>query len=234
MNAHPIQPSLAARGGPRPGDVTYAGQKRYTPAFLDHIYDRVVVGFSNTCVWRCRSAHIVALYNEHVSDAHLDVGPGTGYFLERCAFPSAAPEITLLDLNPNVLDVAARRIARYAPRTYQADLLDPLELQPRSFGSIAATHVLHCVPGTMAEKADILVRLSALLRPGGVLFGTTVLAGGVPQTLLSRAHIAGLNREGIFSNRADTLDGLRSELDERFDDYELTTRGSLALFEIRA
>ena len=234
MNAHPIQPSLAARGGPRPGDVSYAGQKQYTPAFLDHIYDRVVVGFSNRYVWRCRSAHIVALYDEHVTESHLDVGPGTGYFLARCTFAWPAPDITLLDLNPHVLDVAARRLARYAPRTYQADLLDPLGLQPGSFGSVAATHVLHCVPGTMGEKAEILERLSTLLRPGGVLFGTTVLAGGVPQTLLSRAHIAGLNREGIFSNRGDTLDGLRAELDARFDDYELTTRGSLAIFEIRA
>ncbi|MDA0166512.1 class I SAM-dependent methyltransferase [Solirubrobacter ginsenosidimutans] len=234
MHAHPIQSSLAARGGPRPGDVSYAGQKQYTPAFLDHIYDRVVVGFSNRYVWRCRSAHIVGLYNEHVTEAHLDVGPGTGYFLDRCTFEWPTPDITLLDLNPHVLDVAARRLARYAPRTYQADLLEPLELQPGAFGSIAATHVLHCVPGTMGEKAGILERLSALLRPGGVLFGTTVLAGGVPQTLLSRAHIAGLNREGIFSNRADTLDGLRDELDARFDDYELTTRGSLAIFEIRA
>ena len=61
-NAHPMQPSLAARGGPRPGDVSYAGQKQYTPAFLDHIYDRVVVGFSNRYVWRCRSsAHRRAL-----------------------------------------------------------------------------------------------------------------------------------------------------------------------------
>jgi SAM-dependent methyltransferase len=234
MNAHSIQPSLAARGGPRPGDVSYAGQKQYTPAFLDHIYDRVVVGFSNRYVWRCRSAHIVALYDEHVTEAHLDVGPGTGYFLDRCTFGWPAPDITLLDLNPHVLDVAARRLVRYAPRTYQADLLEPLELQPASFGSIAATHVLHCVPGTMGEKAGILERLAALLRPGGVLFGTTVLAGGVPQTLLSRAHIAGLNREGIFSNRGDTLEGLRTELDARFADYALTTRGSLAIFEIRA
>ena len=133
-----------------------------------------------------------------------------------------------------MLDVAAERLARYAPRTYQADLLEPLELQPRAFGSIAATHVLHCVPGDDGrEGRDPRAPLGALLRPGGVLFGTTVLAGGVPQTLLSRAHIAGLNREGIFSNRGDTLDGLRSELDARFDDYALTTRGSLAIFEIR-
>jgi SAM-dependent methyltransferase len=234
MNAHPIQPSLAARGGPRPGDASYAGQKQYTPAFLDHLYDRVVVGFSNTCVWRCRSKHIVGLYDEHVADSHLDVGPGTGYFLDRCSFPAAVPEITLLDLNPHVLDTASRRIARYAPRTYQADLLEPLDLEPGSFGSIALTHVLHCVPGSIAEKVAIVERLAVLLRPGGVLFGTTVLAGGVPQTLLSRAHIAGLNGKGIFSNRGDDLDGLRRELATRFPDHELTTSGSIAQFVVRA
>jgi hypothetical protein len=151
-----------------------------------HIADPVVAGLSSSRVWRCRSAHIAALYEEHVTDAHLEVAPGT--------------------------------------------LLEPLELQQRSFGSIAATHVLHRVPGTMADKGGILGRLFALLRPGGVLFGTTLLAGGVPQTLLSRAHLAGLNRAGLFANRGDHLEGLQDE----FHDYRLTTRGSLALFEIRA
>jgi SAM-dependent methyltransferase len=233
MNAHPIQASLAARGGPRPGDASYAGQKQYTPAFLDHLYDRVVVGFSNTCVWRCPSRHIVRLYDEHVTDRHLDVGPGTGYFLDRCSFPVAAPDVTLLDLNPHVLDAASRRIARYTPRTYQADLLEPLDLEPGSFGSIGMTHVLHCVPGTIPDKVAILERLAVLLRPGGVLFGTTVLAGGVPGTPLSRAHIAGLNRKGIFANRGDDLEGLRRELAARFGDHQLTTRGSIAVFEVR-
>jgi hypothetical protein len=132
-----------------------------------------------------------------------------------------------------MLDAASRRIARYAPPAYQADLLEPLDLEPGSFGSIAATHVLYCVPGTLADKAGILERPAALLRPGGVLFGTTVLAGGVRHTALSRAHISALNRRGIFANREDDLDGLRRELAGRFGDHTLTTRGSLAVFEIR-
>lgn len=148
-----------------------------------------MAGFSNRWVWRCRDEHITALYDRHVTEAHLEVG---------------------------------------------RNLRDALGRQPGSLGSIAATHVLHRVPGTIGEKAEILECLSTLLRPGGVLFGTTVLAGGVPQTWLSRAHIAGLNRQGVFANRCDHLEGLQDELEARFADYELSTRGSVAIFAIRA
>jgi SAM-dependent methyltransferase len=228
-----VQASIAQRGGLRATDVGYAGQKTYTPTFLEHIYDRIVVGFSNTWVWRCPSATITRLYDENVADVHLDVGPGTGYFLARCSFPTPKPAITLLDLNVHVLEVASRRIAHYAPSTYQANLLEPLDFEAAGFGSIALTHVLHCLPGTIDEKASILHRLAAVLRPGGRLFGTTVLARGVPHTPLSRAHIRGLNRKGIFSNREDDLEGLDRALAGHFSDYELTTTGSVARFIIR-
>jgi hypothetical protein len=57
---------------------------------------------------------------------HLDVGVGTGYFLDRCTFPVAAPEVHLMDLNPNCLEKTARRIRRYRPVTHRCNVLDPI------------------------------------------------------------------------------------------------------------
>ncbi|MDW6058812.1 class I SAM-dependent methyltransferase [Streptomyces sp. FXJ1.4098] len=80
------------------------------------LYDTLILGAVCRAVWRCPPEEMLALYDRHVSDRHLDIGPGTGYFLDRCRFPTRLPQITLVDLNPTVLATAQRRIARYGPR----------------------------------------------------------------------------------------------------------------------
>ena len=92
-------------------DGSAAGATIYSKTILA-VYDLGVLGVSNTFIWRCPSRHILDLYNRHVSAKHLDVGLGTGYFLDKCSFPSANPAITLLDLNTNSQDAASQRIRR--------------------------------------------------------------------------------------------------------------------------
>jgi SAM-dependent methyltransferase len=225
-----LQTSLALRGGLGPADPAYRGQAEYTPGFLTYVYDPLVLGFANRFVWRCPTDRIVDLYNHRVSSEHLDVGPGTGYLLDRCRFPTRDPAITLLDLNADVLSVAAHRIRRYEPRTYQANLLEPLDLPAESFGSIAMSHVLHCLPGGMEAKAAVLERLRLLLRTGGRLFGTTVFGTGVPHSRWSTVWLSGLNRRGVFDNRGDNPDDLRAALRRTFASYELHVRGRIGVF----
>ena len=100
----------------RPSDDVEAGQRVYTPLVLWG-YDLFVLGFSNRFVWRCRSSRMLERYNSHVGARHLDVGVGTGWYLDRCEWPVETPQITLLDLNENSLSVASKRIRRYAPAT---------------------------------------------------------------------------------------------------------------------
>ena len=52
-------------------------------------------------------SQIQALYQEHISLNHLEVGVGTGYFLQHCRF-KGTPRIALMDLNQNCLDMTAR------------------------------------------------------------------------------------------------------------------------------
>src|SRR5262245_44107709 len=91
-------------------DPAYAGQSEYTPLFL-RVYDPVVLGFVTRVVWRCPASRMVAGYRRHVRPRHLDVGPGTGYFLERAGLPDGSP-VTILDPNLNVLGYASRRLRR--------------------------------------------------------------------------------------------------------------------------
>ena len=198
-----------------PSDPAYRGQAVYTARTL-RAYDAVVVKLSNSLVWRCPARDILAQYDRHVSAAHLDVGPGTGYYLDRCRFPAAAPAITLLDANLDVL--------RYA------DVLKPIDLEPASFGSVALSYVLHCLPGTLDAKAAAFDNVIRLLAPGGVVFGTTILGKGVEHTRLARALMRAYNRNGIFSNLYDDRSALEHCLADRFDRYELEVSGSVALF----
>jgi SAM-dependent methyltransferase len=214
-----------------PGDPAYAGQAQYTPRFLAHVYDPLVVRFANRIGWRCPSSVILRHYNTHVGAVHLDAGPGTGWFLDRCRFPSDSPEITLLDVNEDVLEASAQTLRRYRPHRYQANLLEPIaELEPASHDSAALAHVLHCMPGSLTEKACALDHVAALVRPGGTVFGSTVLAEGVAHTRFSRSYNDYLNEIGVFSNTGDSLDALDEALRLRFDDYDLTVVGTVALF----
>jgi hypothetical protein len=92
-------------------DPAYDGQAVYTAGFL-RIYDLLVLQFNGNVAWRCSPGRLVRMYNDNVSAKHLDIGVGTGYFLDKCRYPSPSPDITLMDLNPNSLEAAAKRISR--------------------------------------------------------------------------------------------------------------------------
>ena len=207
-------------------DPAYRGQAVYTARTLRG-YDAVVVKLSNSLVWRCPARTILAQYDRHISDAHLDVGPGTGYYLDR---GRARGDITLLDPNPDVLRYAAHRLARYAPATKAADVLKPIDLEPGSFRSAALSYVLHCLPGDIDSKAVAFEHLIPLVEPGGVIFGTTILGRGVEHNRLARALMRAYNRKGIFSNLDDDRERLERCLADRFGRFELEVSGSVALF----
>src|SRR6266566_788988 len=93
--------------------ATHPSVAVYTSARLA-LYDVVILGFSCRFVWRCPKRRFLELYDGHVGARHLDVGVGTGYFLDRCRFPSASPTLALLDLNQHCLATTARRLRRYS------------------------------------------------------------------------------------------------------------------------
>jgi Methyltransferase domain len=210
------------------------GQRIYTPVVL-RAYDLVVLKFSNRFAWRCPSATMLEQYDRHVGRRHLDLGVGTGWYLDRCRWPVEEPQITLLDLNENSLRLAARRLARYAPQTARANVLDPLPLEDARFESAAANYLLHCLPGRIESKAQTLAaNVRPHLVPGGVLFGATILGRGTTHTRLGRRLMKLYNAKGIFSNADDDEHGLQRGLASALDDVEIAVVGAVALFSARA
>jgi hypothetical protein len=222
-----------ADGGPRASEVE-AGQRVYTPLML-RAYDIFVLGFSNRFVWRCRSSEMLARYDRHVGARHLDVGVGTGWFLDHCSWPVESPKITLLDLNENSLSAASDRIRRYAPPRVRANVLDPVDLGDAHFDSIGANFLFHCLPGRPEWKAaTVASNLRPYLASGGVLFGSTILGRGVAHNLLGRRLMNLYNRKGIFSNVEDDERGLERGLASELTDVEIDVVGAVALFAGRA
>jgi ubiquinone/menaquinone biosynthesis C-methylase UbiE len=197
------------------------------------IYDPLVLGLANHFVWRCPTRVIRDHYAEHVGRVHVEIGPGTAYFLDHVPFPAADPRITLVDANPGPLEVAGRRLRRYAPSTVRADVLRPLPLPPASADSVALGFVLHCLPGGVKGKEQALMHAGRVVGEAGCVFGATVLDAGVRHSPWSRLHQVLLNATGVFNNRGDNLEDLVDALQGRFQEVEVSTHGAVALFAAR-
>lgn len=209
-----------------------AGQAIYTKRTLA-LYDFIVLGVSNRFIWKIPTQRLEDHYNRYVTANHLDVGVGTGYFLDRCRFPSNTPRVALMDLNSDTLKFASQRIARYRPETYQRNVLEPISIDAGKFDSIGVNYLLHCIPGSIESKAVALDHLKAMMNPNAILFGSTLLQGGVPRNWAAKRLMAAYNKKGIFSNQRDGLDGLKRELSLRFRDVSVEVVGCAALFSGR-
>lgn len=223
----------AKENAPQPPTEGEAGAAVYTQSVLS-IYDWFVLGFSNRVAWRCPTPQILDFYDGHVSANHLDVGVGTGYFLDHCRFPAPAPRLALLDLNPNSLQKTAARLRRYAPTTHVADVLAPIRAEMAPFDSIGLNYLLHCLPGDLCSKGTVFARLTPFLKPGGVIFGTTILGEGVAHNPVGRALMGLYNRKGIFGNATDRLPDLNATLTAHFRSHETRIVGCVAFFVGRA
>ena len=211
-------------------DPAYRGQADYSPGFL-RIYDGLVLGLFARFAWRMSTSEHVQLYREHIRPNHLDVGPGTGYFLEHADLP-AGSAVTIVDPNPNVLRYVTRRLERLDVTAVEADVLKPLPM-PGPFASAALSGVIHCLPGPMERKAPAVEHIAGVLAPDGVFFGMTVLGQSANHTWLGRWLLQAVNRRGTFDNLGDTAAGLRAILEPSFREVHIRTDRATATFVAR-
>jgi SAM-dependent methyltransferase len=214
------------------GDAAYAGQAAYTRSLL-RFYDLLVMGYNLPVLWRCPKKNLRRLYDDNAGARHLDIGVASGYLIDKCRFPSESPAITLMDLNPDALDFAAHRLRRYSPSTHRANVLEPWGLPAEAFDSVAMSNLLHCVPGTLKEKAVAFSYAEAALAPGGTLFGATVLGTEADHTRRSLKALKSMNRKGAFCNLDDRREDLEAGLAAEFPEHEVQIHGVVALFTAR-
>ncbi|MDV8057028.1 MULTISPECIES: class I SAM-dependent methyltransferase [unclassified Rhodococcus (in: high G+C Gram-positive bacteria)] len=209
---------------------TRPGAAPYSKLFLA-IYDLWVIRLSNDYGWRCNRKHFVDLYRERIGRRHLEVGPGSGWVLANIDLPTNI-DLTLVDLNANSLEHTDSRLD-VSPTLIEHDVMRPLPENVDTFDSVSINYVLHCLPGDWSTKSVALTNLANVLRPEGVLFGSTVIGVDQKYTALGAALMFAYNRIGAFGNRHDDLPGLRQVLSDRFEQVEVTMVGNVALFVAR-
>ncbi|MDJ0903720.1 MAG: hypothetical protein QNJ55_33515, partial [Xenococcus sp. MO_188.B8] len=72
-----------------------AGQAIYNKPVLA-IYDVLVLGISHHFLWQCPTSKHLNLYNTNISGNHLDIGVGSGFYLDKCKFPTNKPRLALM------------------------------------------------------------------------------------------------------------------------------------------
>jgi SAM-dependent methyltransferase len=194
------------------------------------MYDIVVLWFTNNFIWKCPSSLIVNFYNKHITGNHLDVGVGTGYFLDKCRFPVSNPRVALMDVSRDSLAATAGRIQRYNPETHVANLLDPQDWSVGTFDSIGINYVLHCLPATIAEKEAVIARLATHLNDGGVLFGTTVLGKDIERNRAAVALMRFYNNKKLFTNVEDSPSAIEQIFARNFSKHHIHIHGCVAFF----
>lgn len=206
-----------------------AGQGVYGKFTLS-VYDKLVLGASCSWLWKCRAERMLDQYNTRVSDNHLDVGVGSGYFLDHCRFPSSSPRVVLMDLNESSLSFTAERIARYSPQVCRRNVLEDMSVNSEKFDSVGMNLLLHCVPGSLEYKGRIFDHCKEVMNDGAVLFGATIINVGTTPNFFARKLIDFYNKKGIFSNKTDSQELLRKQLEQRFSNVAVEVHGCIAMF----
>jgi SAM-dependent methyltransferase len=212
--------------------TAWSGKALHTRFFLS-IYDWLALQIHCRFIWRCPASRIVEFYTQHISGNHLDIGVGTGFFLDMCRFPVESPRLALMDINSGSLVKAQKRLKRYRPFIYEGDILEPIRFNGDGFDSIGLSHVLHCLPGTMETKEIVFKNILPLLNPGGIIFGNTFLYRGIKRNFLATITFWFANKLGFMSNKQDSLEGLARSLKKYFTETHIDICGSEALFRAR-
>ncbi|TEA14338.1 Methyltransferase ctvB [Colletotrichum sidae] len=150
------------------------GNAVYFPLFLRWAYDTLILGFICPYAWGCPQDILQGHYSKHVGPLAgrsitrlLDIGVGTGHFVEHAPLPSGT-NVLLADINKNPLSEAQGRIRRaHKDVTVDTVLANVFELGDErssssqrlascvrdegddAFDVISCMLLLHCLPGML-------------------------------------------------------------------------------------
>jgi len=194
------------------------------------LYDTGLYKFVTGTIWRCPTERLLDNYADNISNNHLEVGVGSGYFLDRTLCADFLDRLMLSDLNRRCLAKSGARLLDFAPSTLAHNILKPLPPIANGFNSVGMNYVLHCIPGGFGRNRIIFDNVATALNDGGVFFGATLIPGKFRDGAWSWLLMQALNAVGIFSNLNHSLDELKSALDVSFSRVEIAVIGNACVF----
>ena len=195
-------------------------------------YDRYVNEINCEKVWKCSQKHIIDNYRKNIDEKHLEIGPGTGYFLKKENLGVDFNKLTLVDVNTEILD--------YSKNNLQCECSD-IDVVSHNlftckipegvdFNSVGINYVLHCVPGNLQTKLDNLI--CNLGDNKYNLFGASVICDPLHMNVIAEYELIFLNAFGIFHNNNDTYEELDQYLNKTGLNFTLEKQGYVAIFNI--
>lgn len=193
------------------------------------LYDRGLYGLVTGRIWRCPTERLLDNYADNISHSHLEIGVGSGYFLERTLCADFIRRLVLLDLNRRGLMQAAARLRAYAPQVWHQNIDQPLPTGS-GFLSVGMNYVLHCIPGTFRSNRRLFGNVHSALHKGGVFFGATLVRHSFRRAPWSWLMMRLLNLVGIFNNTLHSASELKEVMESLFREVEISMVGSAAVF----
>jgi len=164
-------------------------------------YDFLVNDLNCNYAWRCHKSNIFKNYQKNLRSNHLEIGPGSGYFLNPKFHKKEISNLFLMDVNQPILEASQQNLEKhYSNIQLLNHNIFNKELDSLKINSIGINYVLHCVPGPLDQKLE---KLHLNLPKNTNIFGATVISDFERQTELSKLELKVLNHKGIFNNKMD-------------------------------
>ena len=190
-------------------------------------YDFLVNDINCNFVWRCNKNNIFENYKSNVKKNHLEIGPGTGYFLKN---DLKIKNLTLLDINNQTLLFSKNNLSnKYSNiNILNYDIFNS-KLELDDIESVGLNYVLHCVPGKLENKIDKLINnLSSSNKV--TFFGATVVNDNNIQSYLSNMELFLLNKYLIFNNKEDYSSNLIKYFKDNNINFNYKIIGNVLIF----
>lgn len=195
-----------------------------------NLYDIGLYRFVTGVIWNCPTERLLDNYADNISNNHLEVGVGSGYFLQRTLCTDFQQRLTLSDLNKRCLSKSAARLKAYEPATQRQNVLQPFPLPQRKYASVGMNYVLHCIPGGFRTNRRIFQHIHSVLLDDGVFFGATLVNRPAKAGMASWLFMRLLNALGIFNNQTHNVEELKAALDAVFSRVDVCMVGGAAVF----
>ncbi len=191
-------------------------------------YDYLVNNINCSFVWKCNQQNILSNYS-NITDRHMEIGPGTGYFLKDKSFNT----LQLIDINNEILTNASQNLRDNCSqiKTYKHDIFTSSLPQLSKCNSIGITYVLHCIPGKIENNLDNLIQNIPFNNYN--IYGASVIRDPSDKNMLAELELFWLNKLGIFNNNDDTYLGLYEFLENSGFKYSLKLEGHVVIFNIK-
>ena len=195
-------------------------------------YDRYVNEINCKYIWKCPSNIIFNNYRNNCSKYHVEIGPGTGYYLKNIGLSSKIKELTLIDINNQILNYSKNNLkSEYSNiNVLNYNIFNEKIPEKINFNSVGINYVLHCIPGSLQKKVDTLIK--NLGNNDYKLFASSIICDPLHMNILAEYELIMLNSLGIFNNNNDTYEELQEYLENSKLDYKLYREGYAAIIDI--